>query len=137
MDADPLALCGTWALSRRLQDGQPAQFGRAHGTLTITADADGATWHEDGHLAFGGHRGPFQRTLRFRRLGHGWWLTFADGRPFHAWRPGAVVVHPCRADVYRGLFRADPDETRLRVLWDVSGPGKCQRLFSRFRRVAS
>ena len=58
-----------------------------------------------------------------------WQVRFADGRPFHPWRPGVWVDHPCNADLYRGLVDASPD--RLRILWDVVGPTKDQRLFTR------
>jgi len=46
---------------------------------------------------------------------------------------GAPLVHPCRADLYRGVVSVD--RAQLRVLWDVTGPGKDVRLFTRCRRA--
>ena len=74
-----------------------------------------------------------QQSWRILPDGSGWLVCFDDGRPFHRWQPGAPITHPCRADVYRGVVSADPAE--LRVLWDVSGPGKDVRLFTRCRRA--
>ena len=66
-----------------------------------------------------------------------WTVRFADRRPFHPWTPGLEVVHPCRADTYRGLVLVDRDATRLRTLWDVTGPAKDQRLLTRCLRSRS
>jgi hypothetical protein len=73
--------------------------------------------------------------MGFTRIEDEWWMTFADGRAFHPWRLGQVVEHPCRDDVYRGLLVLDRAATRLRIGWDVTGPGKHQRIITRYERV--
>ncbi len=73
--------------------------------------------------------------MGFARVGDDWWMTFADGRAFHPWRLGQVVEHPCRADTYRGLLVLDRGATRLRIGWDVTGPGKHQRIVTRYLRL--
>jgi uncharacterized protein DUF6314 len=74
---------------------------------------------------------PVRRELLIRRLDGSWWMTFADGRAFHPWRPGQVVTHRCAEDTYRGLVDLRGD--RMRTLWDVIGPAKEQRLVTRLR----
>jgi hypothetical protein len=134
---EPTALLGSWDLARRLVDrpvggGRP-RFGHVAGTLTLTLDGEDVDWFEQGTLTWGGHDLAVTRRLRIVPDGSGWTVCFDDGRPFHPWRPGAPLVHPCRADVYRGVVSAGPDE--LRVLWDVTGPDKDVRLFTRCRRA--
>lgn len=131
---DPRQLAGCWTLHRRVADYRTGQHGRMEGTLTVTPDAGGARWEEEGVLAWGGHDLPVRRGLALRVRDGQWWMTFADGSPFHPWVPGEVVVHPCRADTYRGLLRLDATGQGLRILWEVTGPAKHQRLFTRCER---
>jgi hypothetical protein len=132
----PTDLLGTWELVRRIvdrpTDGSARQFGHVTGTLTLSADGDDVAWSEAGTLRWGGHELPVHRHLRVRRDPGGWTVCFEDGRPFHPWSPGRAVVHDCLADTYCGLVAVDGDE--LRVLWDVTGPHKDRRLFTRCRR---
>lgn len=134
--ADPLGLVGVWALRRRVADYGAGQHGRMAGTLTISPDTGGARWDETGVLTWDGRQIPVSRALALRVLDGAWWVTFADGSPFHPWAPGEVVVHPCGPDTYRGLVRLDRDGGRLRILWEVTGPATRQRLFSRCHRTA-
>jgi hypothetical protein len=106
--------------------------GTVTGELTVTADGAGLRWHERGTLRWAGVDRPVTRTYRLREHADGWWVEFADGRPFHPWRPGERVTHPCRADVYCGLVTVDGDT--VRTLWDVRGPAKDQRLVTRLTR---
>ena len=136
---EPTDLLGTWQLRRRITDrgGRRPQFGSVTGELTL--DLDGASgevrWWEEGTLAWNGQRLAVFRHLRVVPHAGGWTVCFEDGGPFHPWRPGTTVVHPCRADTYRGLVDVDPGRTELRVLWDVTGPDKDRRLFTRCTRT--
>jgi len=134
----PDQLLGTWVLRRRLIDRRMGVTGTVDGTLRLRNDGHDqavVVWEERGVLLWQDKRIPVSRELLLRRLDGGdWTVHFADGRLFHPWRPGIPVEHPCRADLYCGLVRVDRGATRLRVLWDVSGPAKDQRILSRAAR---
>jgi hypothetical protein len=129
MSSNPRTLIGTWTLHRRLADRRSGQHGTVHGTLEITPEL---RWLEQGELSWDGALLPVTRELLIVADGGGWQVCFSDGRPFHPWRPGELVEHPCRADLYRGVVDVRGD--RLRVLWDVSGPRKNQRIVTRCYR---
>jgi hypothetical protein len=125
-------LLGRWKLRRRVADRRAGRQGTVAGELRLSADGAGLVWQESGVLRWAGTGRPVTRTYLLRERADGWWVLFADGREFHPWRPGEPVTHPCRADVYTGLVTVDGD--RMRMLWDVRGPGKDQRLVTRFSR---
>jgi len=133
---EPTDLLGTWQLARRIldRDGASRRFGHVTGTLTLRTadDHDDVEWSEAGTLTWAGQQLQVHRRLLVRRDIAGWTVCFEDGRPFHPWRPGRPVVHDCLADTYRGVVAAGDGE--LRVLWDVTGPHKDRRLFTRCRR---
>ena|SRR5579875_3975360 len=129
LPVEPVPLVGTWRLNRRMTDLRTGRIGCFHGRLTITESLD---WIEDGVMTWAEYHGPASRKLLLRKEIDGWWVLFADGRPFHPWRVGEPVDHPCGDDRYRGLITADRD--RMRIRWDVHGPGKDQRIDSRLRR---
>jgi uncharacterized protein DUF6314 len=131
---DPRSLLGDWRLDRRVVDRRAGLFGTVHGTLSLVEDGALISWREHGTLHWNGADHPITRELLVVEEADGWQVRFADGRAFHPWRPGEVVEHPCNADRYRGLVDVRPD--RLRILWDVVGPAKEQRLFTRCRRSA-
>jgi hypothetical protein len=112
-------------------DRRTGRFGRVTGRLELTLVGSSVRWLEEGRLEWDGAVLPVTRELRLTPDEDGWQVRFADGRPFHPWRPGDVVTHPCRADLYRGVISADPLCRRLRVLWDVTGPDKDQRIITR------
>jgi hypothetical protein len=124
-------LLGRWELRRRVADRRAGLVGAVHGELTLSTVDDGVRWAETGTLHWDGRRMPVHRTLLVRDG----FVYFEDGRPFHPWRPGETVVHPCAVDVYTGLVVVDRDATRLRTLWDVRGPAKDQRLVTRCVRL--
>jgi hypothetical protein len=126
--ADPRSLLGEWRLKRRVVDRRAALFGTVLGTLSLVDEGPRIRWRERGTLRWDGADLPITRELLLQRDNGEWQVRFADGRPFHRWLPGALVEHQCNADLYRGLVDAAPD--RLRVLWDVLGPGKDQRIFT-------
>jgi hypothetical protein len=133
MAGEPGALVGRWALARRVADRRAGMYGTVRGELQVAPDGAGLRWVETGVLRWGGVERPVSRGYLLRETGDGWWVLFEDGRPFHPWRPGECVTHPCRADVYTGLITVDGG--RMRTLWDVRGPAKDQRLVTRFRRL--
>lgn len=128
---EPRDLLGRWGLRRRVVDRRAGGFGTVAGELVLSAVDGGVRWAETGVLRWDGRTVPVSRTLLVRD-GH---VYFADGRPFHPWRPGEPVVHPCGADVYTGLVVVDRGGTRLRTLWDVRGPVKDQRLVTTCTRL--
>lgn len=134
MSVSPSALLGQWRLDRRISDRRARTFGTVHGTLLLVEDGAQIRWSERGTLRWNGADLPVTRELALVEEPSGWQVRFADGRPFHPWRPGEIVEHPCNADLYRGLVDVAPD--RLRVLWDVLGPAKDQRILTRCRRSA-
>jgi Family of unknown function (DUF6314) len=131
---EPTALLGEWQLTRSLRDELAGLSGTASGRLTLRAEDDGIAWQEQGTLLWNGSQLPFSRSYRLRRTPTGWWLYFADGRPFHPWTPGHRVIHPCAEDEYHGLITVDgPDSWQ--TLWDVRGPATAQRIRTQFTRL--
>lgn len=111
-------------------------LGRASGTLTAAPDGGGFSWREDGELVWNGRRAPISRTLGLALDNGEWWATFADGSPFHPWRFGVELRHPCKDDLYVGQVRMDEAGDLLRIGWDVAGPAKQQRILTTYRRVS-
>ena len=132
---DDLGIIGNWSLRRILVDRRQQMFGKVLGSLTVMPDDDGATWTETGTLTWGSFTAPVTRQLGVRLIDGQWWLMFSDGREFHPWRPGQPVLHPCRADEYCGLVRLTDDASTMRILWDVTGPAKDQRIYTEFNRA--
>jgi hypothetical protein len=133
----PTDLLGVWQLERRLVDRRAGQFGYVRGWLELTLVGGVVHWLELGELDWDGRTFEVTCELHLVRVGDDWEVRFTDGRLFHPWRPGSCVEHPCRNDLYRGLVRIDPARQRLRVLWDVRGPAKHQRIVTRCVRSLS
>jgi hypothetical protein len=132
----PRELAGEWTIERELADLRASVQGRYTGTLRVIADRDGYAWHERGTLVWGDYTGVAERHLVLRRPEGAWWMCFADGSPFHPWQVGVELIHPCRADVYRG--RIEPcGADEFTITWDVTGPAKRQLIVSRMRRQAA
>ncbi len=130
---DPSDLAGEWAVVREVLDRRTGQRGSFRGRLTVTPDGPGWAWHEAGEFTWGGQARPAGRALSVRPRPDGWWLTFADGRPFHPLRADEPLVHPCGDDVYEGRF-SDVGADQLTITWDVRGPAKDQLIVSRLTR---
>lgn len=129
--ADPATLVGDWRLSRVVDDRLAGLRSTVAGRLSIEAHAPGRLrWTERGVWHLDGRDHEVRRTLWLVRDESGdagaWWVRFEDGREFHPWAPGGLVVHPCGADTYRGVVSGTPD--RWTVEWDVSGPAKDYRM---------
>lgn len=133
----PTDLLGVWQLDRRLVDRQQGMFGRVHGWLELTLVGSVVHWLELGELFWRGASYEVTRELHIVPVADGWQVRFTDGRPFHPWRPGELVEHPCRSDLYRGLIKVDGARKRMRVLWEVTGPLKDQRIVTRCVRSLS
>lgn len=158
VDSDPRALVGRWDLDRRVTDRLERRTGRMWGTLTVSElprpfAATGPTnpvgglrhepiagqrgevglrWEEEGTLHLAGKCLHAYRNLALAVVGGEWWMTFENGALFHRWQPGELLEHPCGEDSYTGWLDLDPDG-ELRTLWDVTGPTKRQRIFTRYR----
>lgn len=126
---------GIWSLNRRVLDRRAGRSGCVHGQLSITLAEAGVDWEETGQLTWDGRVVPVSRSLRLRPGEGGWWMFFADGRPFHPWRLGIEVVHECGPDTYRGTVTvaAEDGQARMRTVWSVTGPRKDQLLVTRLR----
>lgn len=138
-EAGPLALIGSWSLSRVVTDRLTPSSGAADGVLQIRQDGSGLSWEETGRLRVGRHHGSFSRTYRLAGTAEGWWVQFADGRPFHPWVLGEELRHDCRADRYIGRIQLAEVDRRLVMTtdWAVTGPHKDQRISTVFRRMAA
>jgi hypothetical protein len=123
----PAELTGRWTVERRVLDLQTGNAGRFRGVATFAPDG---RWIEEGALEFGAYRGPARRELRIVDGA----VQFADGRPFHPLDlTGRPVEHRCGDDRYTGAYRLrGPDA--IEVVWEVTGPGKRQRIESVYRR---
>ena len=139
---DPRRLIGRWQFERTLIDLTSGEQGSATGTLTISTADVGLRWTEQGELSWSGTRVPVSRELRLVPTDEPeeWLMTFADGRPFHPWKPGYVVQHPCGPDLYRGKIDVtdvtdDIAAEALRIEWTVRGPRKDHRYLTTCRRI--
>lgn len=128
-------LPGTWEVQRALEDAAVGA-GTFSGTATFTPGDGGIAWEEHGRLRLGDYDGPARRVLSIVAHDGAWVVRFEDGRHFHPLdlrTGGCRVSHPCGADAYAGEYMVlGPD--RLDVRWRVRGPGKDQRIDSRYRR---
>ncbi|WP_344680364.1 DUF6314 family protein [Saccharopolyspora taberi] len=129
-------LAGRWRLEREIVDAAGAPVGSFSGVGVFSPCEGGLEYREDGVLELGSHRGPAFRCLRYLVSGACAQVWFSDGSWFHdldlrsgRWR----VVHPCRADEYRGEFVV-LDADRWRQEWRVSGPVKDYAMVTVLRR---
>jgi hypothetical protein len=119
-------LVGSYALRRSVQDRRAHLAGTVTGSMNVVVEVDRLAWRECGELSWNGRTVPVSRTSFLVDLDGQPWMTFADGRPFHPWRPGEDVSHPCGADLYVGRIEVSP--AGIRTVWRVTGPAKEQRL---------
>ncbi len=102
--SEPPDIVGRWTIERSLHDRALDLRGSFTGMLTVEPDELGLRWHETGTLTWDGRQLAAERTLAVRPVDGRWWMTFADGGLFHPWVIGEPVIHPCAADIYRGLI---------------------------------
>lgn len=130
---------GSWQLSRRITDNFADQRGSLAGQADLrVAGAAGLTYDEEGLFQFG-QASPIKATRRYHwTFGAGLvTVTFADGAPFHDFRPDGFTYgteHLCAADLYtvRYDFRAWP---KWMVRWDVKGPKKDYIMMTHYSRA--
>jgi hypothetical protein len=130
---DASTFAGEWVLTRHLQDRRADRTGTADGRLTLAWSGPALSWYEQGTVLWGGRRFAFSRTYALAQGPDGWWVDFADGRPFHPWRPGLWVEHPCGPDLYRGLVTVE-DADHWSTVWEVTGPQTDERISTRLTR---
>jgi hypothetical protein len=123
---EPTDLLGTWKLVRVVDDRLASERRDVRGTATLELESpDRVRWSEEGTMTWAGRSVPVSRTLYVDRLDEGWFVHFADGRPFHPWSVDVRVDHPCGPDHYRGLIGTEGDPVvRWTVEWQAVGPEK-------------
>lgn len=145
---DPRELIGTWHFTRAVEDHHAGTDYSAEGQAHFTViDPDRIEWAERGTLTWERNSSPFTRTLFIvtdesstTDASPTWRVLFDDGRDFHPWGQGQVV-HPCRADLYRGgigdLSRPSPEASRTwTITWDVEGPQKDYSMTTTYTEAA-
>lgn len=126
---------GTWSLTRRIEDFRADEILTFEGVARIGPCDDGAVYHETGTLRRPDGAG-FEATRRYLwrdepgRIN----VCFEDGRPFHAFAPGAEVnaSHWCDPDTYRVSYDF-AQWPRWNTVWSVSGPRKDYRMATTYR----
>ncbi len=134
-------MVGRWSIDRELLDRATGGSGSFLGVLDVTPVGERYEWSESGELRWAGRTIPAYRVLAIAPRPDGWWMTFANGLPFHPWVVDEDVVHPCRNATYRGRItalalgpRAAPTVAALQITWDVTGPEKDQLIVTRLQR---
>lgn len=129
---------GVWRLDRRIDDRRAGVTGRFAGQAELTPAGAGLAYVERGLLVLG-TAAPMTAERRYLWApGEGGRIavSFADGRAFHSFDPGAgtaEAAHWCDPDAYRVSY----DFTGWpvwRAVWEVRGPRKDYRMESLFRR---
>ncbi len=135
---EPTDLLGVWDLARRIVDrpvdGGAPRFGRVVGTLTLAPDGEDVAWCEEGVLTWAGHDLPVTRgSSCTERPGVGWCASTTGARSTRgppARRSSTTAVQTRIA----ASSTSPPIAGTMRVVWDVSGPDKDRRLFTRCTR---
>ncbi|MEM9637919.1 MAG: DUF6314 family protein [Pseudomonadota bacterium] len=122
---------GSWRLERHIAhaDGTEARF---DGVAVWSADSRGLAYHESGSLRI--TDAPAMQAERRYLWTADLDVYFEDGRFFHRVPDaGGEADHWCDPDRYvvRYDFSSWPAFT---AVWQVSGPKKCYRLRSHYRR---
>lgn len=128
---------GAWTLSRVIDDRRAGQAGAFEGRARFEPDGEGLRYREEGTLTLHGRAFPATRAYLWRAEGDAIAVRFADGRPFHRFRPegrGAGTDHSCGADLYRVAY--DFGRWPLwEAAWEVAGPAKDYGMRSRYARA--
>ena len=125
---------GSWRVERTIEDrrGPPGRFA---GLARLSPEGEGLRYREEGTLTLGdGRPMAAHRDYLWREAGDGIDVLFADGRPFHRFRPEGRALgsdHPCGRDLYRVTydFAAWP---RWTADWTVTGPAKDYRMLTAY-----
>lgn len=123
---------GAWIVRREITGSESAVFA---GDARFTPDAAGLAYTERGALRIGGRDLVAERRYHWRLAEGRIEVAFADGRPFHGFRPAtrAEAQHDCPPDHYRVFydFAAWP---AWQTVWRVTGPRKALCLVTEYRR---
>jgi hypothetical protein len=126
---------GHWRLSRSIDDHRSGTTGVFEGTADFAPSDNGLTYVEIGLLHLTGQQ-PLRAERRYlwTETEDGITITFADGRPFHSFRPGAPeATHWCDLDTYDVIY--DFAQWPIwRSTWTVSGPRKAYKMISTYTR---
>lgn len=125
---------GTWRIERAIEDrlGLPGRF---TGLARLAPEDEGLRYREEGILRLGdGPPMAAHRDYLWRWADGQVEVLFADGRPFHAFRPEGRAPgtdHPCGRDLYCVTYdlTAWP---RWTAEWTVTGPAKDYRMLSAY-----
>jgi hypothetical protein len=113
---------GDWHVARVIRHADRSVV-RFSGTATWTPEREAWRSVEAGWLEQDGRRFQARRETVWRDAAEGIAVAFADGRPFHLWRPGIWARHDCPPDDYR--LQYDLSAWPLWSLrWRVRGPRK-------------
>ncbi|MFI5933127.1 DUF6314 family protein [Actinoplanes sp. NPDC051494] len=131
-------LHGEWSVHREISDHRSGQSGVFAGKASFAWSGDELSYHEDGELSFGAHRGPASRRLIYRAAsGYAVAVHFGDGRPFYVldlsdrkWD----ADHLCGADLYTVRGRVSGPDSYTEQ-WHAGGPSKDYDLFTTYRRL--
>jgi hypothetical protein len=129
---------GIWRLSRSIDDHRSGTPGLFEGTATFTPVETGLIYVETGLLHLTGQQ-PLKAERRYlwTQAGDHIAITFADGTPFHDFRPGAPeATHWCDPDTYDVTY----DFAQWPIwssTWSVSGPRKAYQMISTYTRPST
>ncbi len=129
---------GDWTLSREIEDFAQDRRGRMTGSALFTPEDGGLRCRETGTLAFDGLPPMATERETLWQASGGWIaVAFADGRPFHRFRPADAAPaarHDCAPDLYLVTydFARWPD---WRAEWRVTGPRKDYRMTTAYTRA--
>ena len=128
---------GDWRVARAIEDRLSGRPGRFEGVARLRPEGDGLRYREEGRLWLGDSR-PLaaHRDSLWDEDAEGIAVRFADGRPFHRFRPegrAAGTDHPCGADLYRVTYDLS-GWPAWEAEWRVRGPAKDYRMASRYER---
>lgn len=126
---------GRWRVARLVRDARGTPSAAFAGTCHFEPDGTGLICRETGVLRHAGGRFPAERVTLWRFPGGARVeVRFADGRPFHAFRPESPqALHLCGADRYEVAYSFAPDRWLSR--WVVRGPRKHYQMTTRYRRA--
>lgn len=126
---------GLWRIERTIDDRRAALQGRLTGRASLLPQGDRLLYREEGMLTLGGGQ-PVTATRDYiwSQADGRIVVSFADGRPFHDFDPGAAAArHFCAPDTYAVHY----DFTRWpdwQTVWEVSGPRKNYRMQTWYSR---
>lgn len=132
---------GRWQMARLIETPTGGSIGEFWGEACFEPPDDAAAGgrclvcRESGVLRFEGHDYASGRVTIWRfNADHSVEVSYADGRPFHAFTPGEPrAVHLCGADRYEVGYEFAHGTWWAR--WRVTGPAKDYWMTTRYQRI--